>query len=573
MDEVKDWQWKERKSKQLMLFFSLLLALSIIVQAYLMVRIIDQIFIVQAAFGDIVLELILLILAFIIRVIIDHLLFRVGNKTAKKNKIAARSALIKKYKQTPIHIQGKTQIGEKTNTFLHAVDEINDYFSMYLPQTRKSTTIPLVLWMVILIIHFQSALILLLTAPFIPLFMILIGLQTKKKSEEQLDELAKYSSKFLDVLQGITSLKIYNQSNKTKISLHNSSESFKQATMSILKIAFMNSFMLEVIAMLGIGIVALELAIQLIFYQSVSFFSAFFILVLVPEFFASLRELGSAFHQGKSSQGAIAKIEDALNNSEETEDKWENMYDLPDHQVRLASFDLHYSFQTSNFSLKDLNFDFKNYRKVAIIGKSGAGKTTLLNLLAGLITPTSGSVLVNDKKLTAYKESQWFEKIAYITQNPTILNETLRENLTFGNETVTEQDLIQVIEQVGLKELIDSFPNGLETKVGEGGRGLSGGEMQRVAIARAFLKQPAIVFLDEPTTGLDVKTEKILQNSIKEFEKNTTIIMVAHRLHTIQDADHILLLDDGELIAKGDHPSLLSSSIEYKEMIQAGKEG
>ncbi len=294
---------------------------------------------------------------------------------------------------------------------------------------------------------------------------------------------------------------------------------------------------------------------------------------MVPEFFASLRELGSAFHQGKSSQGAIAKIEEALNNSEETEERWGNMYDLPDHQVRLAALDLHYSFQTSNFSLKDLNFDFKNYRKVAIIGKSGAGKTTLLNLLAGLITPTSGSVLVNDKKLTTYKESQWFEKIAYITQNPTILNETLRENLTFGNDTVTEQDLIQVIEQVGLKELIDSFPNGLETKVGEGGRGLSGGEMQRVAIARAFLKQPAIVFLDEPTTGLDVKTEKILQNSIKEFEKNTTIIMVAHRLHTIQDADHILLLDDGELIAKGDHPSLLSSSIEYKEMIQAGKEG
>ena len=212
--------------------------------------------------------------------------------------------------------------------------------------------------------------------------------------------------------------------------------------------------------------------------------------------------------------------------------------------------------------------------KNAIVGKTGSGKSTLLHIIAGIIMPDEGSVLVDGKPLTAYKEADWFAQLSYISQHPYIFAGTIADNIAIGSKQMaTREAIVRAAEQAGLANLISALENGYDTYVGEGGRGLSGGEKQRLALARAFLKHPAIVLFDEPTTGLDLKTERILQASIDKLAETATIITVAHRLHTIKDADHILYLDDGRLLAEGTHKELIQYVEGYRKMVTVQRGG
>lgn len=279
-----------------------------------------------------------------------------------------------------------------------------------------------------------------------------------------------------------------------------------------------------------------------------------------------LKDFGSAFHTARGSVSASQLLNEEFS-KERRSVEWGSR-ELKKQQVP------HISLQSINFSynrefaLNNISIEAKPYSQIAIIGKSGSGKTTLLHLIAGLLPPAEGNILIDGENRTEISEASWFSQISYISQSPYLFAGTIRENIAIGStRAATDEEIFEAAEGAGIAELIESLPERYNTLVGESGRGLSGGEKQRIALARAFLKKPAIILFDEPTTGLDLRTEKILQQSLAELSRYATVITVAHRLHTIRSSDQIIYLENGFLAASGTHEELAASFEPYRNLL------
>ncbi|MCT2535378.1 thiol reductant ABC exporter subunit CydD [Aquibacillus koreensis] len=575
MQKLKQTVWRHKKRIYLLVGLTFVLGLAIVAQAFAMTNIVDGVFLKDQSFAAITPSLFVLLLFLLVRAGSDYMSKRIGVSIASEVKRDVRRDLLTSYVGRSISVAGKGQTGKKVSMLLDGVDEMDSFYSQFIPQVMQSMFVPILALIVIFTQHVNSGIILLVSAPFIPIFMIIIGLRTQKKSEEKLEKLASFSGTFLDTLQGLVTLKLFGRTKQQKDALEKSSLGFRDTTMEILRIVFTQSFALELISMLSIGIVALELAIQLIIYESISFYTAFVILILVPEFYTSLKELGTTFHNGRSSMGAAQKVLEEFEVKDETALWGEKEFPQLDVAPTIQLDNLGYTYPDSGFQLRAIKATFQPKQKIAIVGASGAGKTTLLHMLAGMIAPEQGSIKINEQALRNNTEASWLDQIAYISQHPYIFSGTIGENIRMGTtEAVDEASVHEAARLAGIAPLIESLDHKYETKIGEAGRGLSGGEKQRVSIARAFLKKPRIVLLDEPTRGLDLATEKILQKSIEKLNETATVITVAHRLHTIKTADQILFLEKGQLQAVGTHASLLETVPAYRDMVtiqQGGK--
>lgn len=572
----------QRKHTALLAVISLALGVAIVCQAGLLAEAVQRVFVEQASFSSVTALLGLLLAVMVVRVLLSHGNGKVGLRMAAAAKTSMRAAVLQKLTQASMPSTLRGQTGGKVSIALDAVDEADNYFSQYIPRMVEAAIIPILILIVTFTQHANSGFIMLLTAPFIPLFMILVGLKTKNKSEEKYAQLAEFSGTFLDSLQGLVTLKLFGRARRQQKEIERSSLGYRDATMGILQIAFTNTFMLETIVMLSIGIIALELAIQLLVFKSMTFHTAFLVLLLVPEFYSLLKNTGTAFHSGRTSMGAIHKVQQMLE-LEETAEKSDKSDNLDSTEgagtsekfSRIGSMPptmeldhLRFQYAPDVFELKTGKIMMGPGEQIAIVGKSGSGKTTLLHLMAGLLTPASGMVQVNGIPLSQIDEHAWFRHVSYITQHPYIFAGTLAENIAIGaGGNITSADIERAAEEAGLAPLTAQLEHGLNTFVGEGGRGLSGGERQRLALARAFLKRPAIILFDEPTVGLDLHTERILQRSIAKLAASATMITVAHRLYTIQQADKILFMDNGVLVDAGRHDELLERLPQYAEMI------
>lgn len=662
----------QRKSLVLLAISSLVLGGAIVGQAALTSELVNRIFVQSASFSAVVSLLGALLAAMAVRTLLSYGNGRMGLSMAASAKQTMRGAVLRKLAGASLLVSLGGQTGGKVSVALDAVDEVDSYFSQYLPRMIETAVIPWLILIAVFAQHINSGLIMLVTAPFIPLFMVLVGLKTKKKSEEKFSELAAFSGAFLDAVQGLTTLKLFGRVQRQQQEIERSSLGFRDATMGILRIAFTNSFMLELVVMLSIGIIALELAFQLLIYKSLSFSTAFFILLLVPEFYNLLKNMGTAFHSGHTSMGAAQKVESELEqlggrhtgrhtspamvepasdassvearptvgahgqpaggspahavstsespataqpavklpagtppagepaNGQPAGSPAQSVptKDTPAHAVPtgaqpplIALKDVRFQYAPGAFELAVGELAIMRGEQIAIVGKSGSGKTTLLHLIAGLLHPASGELLVNGSPLgqtgEQLDESAWLSQISYITQHPYIFAGTLAENIAIGGgradgrrsghtgkgDGVSQAAIRQAAEAAGLAAMIDELQHGYDTPVGEGGRGLSGGEKQRLALARAFLKQPSVILFDEPTVGLDLRTERMLQRSIAELARQATMITVAHRLYTIKQADRILYMEAGRLLDSGTHEELLSRLPQYAEMVEAQREG
>ncbi|CQR47558.1 ATP-binding/permease protein CydD [Paraliobacillus sp. PM-2] len=568
MQRIKQSLSAHRTSLILLLLLTLLLGIAIIVQAFSITLIVNDVFLEGVRFSSIMGWLALLLLALMVRSIADYYSKKIGVRIASAVKKETRAKLLDRYKHQMTNSEEQGLVGEKVSMLLDGVDEMDSFYSQFIPQVMQSAFVPLLTLIIICTQHINSGIILMITAPFIPIFMIVIGIKTQKKSEEKLEQMAAFSGAFLDTLKGLVTLKIFNQTDRKKDELEKSSLGFRDTTMEILKIAFTQSFMLEVISMLSIGLVALEIAFQLVLYDGISFFTAFFVLILVPEFFTALKELGTTFHNGRSSMGATKKVFESF---EETISPVEwGVAELPhtDQTPTIALENVSFHYAHSGFSLENINLYCNPNERIAIVGPSGAGKSTLLHLLAGMIGSAQGDIKINNESLANYTEESWLRQVSYISQEPYIFSGTIAENIALGSEKAVDLSEIKLAaEKAGISALIESLPDQYQTCIGEGARGLSSGEKQRIAIARAFIKQPNVVLLDEPTRGLDLQTEKILQQSTKELQQFGTIITIAHRLHTIKDANKIVFLQDGKITGIGTHQELIDSLAAYREMV------
>ena len=552
---------KAYKGRMLSLFLlSVIMGGSIVLQGFSIVQIVNLVFIEKSPFSETYLYLSLLLLAILLRLSTQFVIGKIGGALAENVKNTVRRNLLSHWSQNALEARLSSQTGEKVTLLTDTVDQLESYYREYIPQVIKTTAVPLIVLIAVFLTHPASGWIMLITAPFIPLTYIIIGIQTKAKTEEQLEAMNTFSGKFLDLLQGLQTIRLFGQSEKQRHVLAQSNKEFMDRTLDVLKIAFASTLFIELITTLGIGIVALEIGFQMIVFKSLAFAPAFFVLTLAPEYYNALKELGAAFHTGRGSLGAASLIEEAME-IDATPVRWGEARIAAEPRLSLQEAVYRYK---NGPTIGPVSIDIPTRETIALIGQTGQGKTTILNMLSSLIELSDGTVLIDGIPRQQLSEHDWYSRMCYISQHPYIFSGTLRENICMGIPA-TDEEIHQALDQAQLTSWVNTLPNGLDIVLGEGGRGLSGGEKQRVAIARAFLKKPAILFFDEPTAGLDVVTEKLLTASMRILSQQATVIIAAHRFESIRHADKIYIVEDGKITASGIHKQLANHPL-YRNM-------
>lgn len=554
-----------KRTMAFLVSFAIIGGLLAIGQAYFIATIVDRVFLKGASIQEVSVLLFLLLLIFVGRGLLSYVNSNLGIRVASNVKTQLRKRLLNKVSKSEPGFLFEQKTGKHVGVLTDAVDQIQDYYSSFLPLAIQASIIPLIVLVTVFTHNIYSGIIMLVTAPLIPVFMIIIGSMTEKKSREQLDSMLRFSGHFLDVLQGLPVLKVFGQSKRQRQEIVQMSNHFRDTTMAVLKIAFLSALMLEILATISTAMIAVEVGLRLV-YDRLTFHTAFFVLLLAPELYMPLKNLGTGFHAGRNSAAAAEAIWETLD-KQERKTSWGNqeleIVDPPAIKIN----DLSFYYKDDRPVVSNIHLDIKSGEKVALVGKSGAGKTTLLKVLLGLLPPNEGRITVNNIPLTNIKEDSWLANIAYVSQEPYLFAGTISENILMAKPEATKEEMIQAAKMAGVDRFVDQLPSGYETTIGEAGQGLSGGEKQRVAVARAFLKKASIVLLDEPTAGLDLETEHYLKQAIAILCQSATVITVAHRLQTIIDADQIILLSSGEIVASGTHHELIDSSDHYRSIV------
>ncbi|HDC9661682.1 TPA: ABC transporter ATP-binding protein/permease [Staphylococcus aureus] len=485
--------------------------------------------IIRHQFQGLWIVLFILLGVLLLRATVQFLNQWLGDTLAFKVKHMLRQRVIYKNNGHPI--------GEQMTILTENIDGLAPFYKSYLPQVFKSMMVPLIIIIAMFFIHFNTALIMLITAPFIPLFYIIFGLKTRDESKDQMTYLNQFSQRFLNIAKGLVTLKLFNRTEQTEKHIYDDSTQFRTLTMRILRSAFLSGLMLEFISMLGIGLVALEATLSLVVFHNIDFKTAAIAIILAPEFYNAIKDLGQAFHTGKQSEGAsdvvFEFLEQPNNNNEFLLKYEENQKPF----IQLTDISFRYD-NSDRLVLNDLNLEIYNGDQIALVGTSGAGKSTLTHLIAGVYQPTIGTISTNQRDLN----------IGILSQQPYIFSASIKENITMFKD-IENNTIEEVLDEVGLLDKVQSFTKGINTIIGEGGEMLSGGQMRRIELCRLLVMKPDLVIFDEPATGLDIQTEHMIQNVLFQHFKDTTMIVIAHRDNTIRHLQRRLYIENGRLIA------------------------
>ncbi|WML88978.1 thiol reductant ABC exporter subunit CydD [Thiothrix subterranea] len=552
--------------------------LLLIAQAWLLANVVNAVVFAQAALADVMPSLWGLLALFLLRAGLAWASEQAAFHAAVQVKLAIRAQLYQKVQQLgPAWLTGERS-GDLLNTLSDGVEALEAYYARYIPAMSLMALVPLAVLVFVFANDWLSAVVMLVTAPLIPAFMILIGKGTEKRNQQQWQQLARMSAHFLDVIQGLTTLKLFNASRREAQVVAQISDQYRQSTMSVLRVAFLSSFALEFFATVSIAIVAVLIGFRL-FWGEMEFLYGFFVLLLAPEFYLPLRNMGTQYHARMAAIGAAEKMVGMLEEkNEETPPNLPLSGEGQENRVPLSSSpdkgrlggvsfrSLSFTYPDARTALSNLSLDIHPNETLAIVGASGAGKTTLINLLMGFLQPQSGQILIGDTPLTAIAPETWRKQLAWLPQKPQLFPGTVADNIRLGNPSATLAQVQAAAEQAYAAEFIVKLPHGYDTLIGEAGQGLSGGQVQRIALARAFLKDAPLVILDEATANLDRASETLVQAGVERLAQGRTLVMIAHRLRTVQTADRIVVLDQGTVSAIGTHAELLVSSPLYQQM-------
>ncbi|HDG7125001.1 TPA: ABC transporter ATP-binding protein/permease [Staphylococcus aureus] len=485
--------------------------------------------IIRHQFQGLWIVLFILLGVLLLRATVQFLNQWLGDTLAFKVKHMLRQRVIYKNNGHPI--------GEQMTILTENIDGLAPFYKSYLPQVFKSMMVPLIIIIAMFFIHFNTALIMLITAPFIPLFYIIFGLKTRDESKDQMIYLNQFSQRFLNIAKGLVTLKLFNRTEQTEKHIYDDSTQFRTLTMRILRSAFLSGLMLEFISMLGIGLVALEATLSLVVFHNIDFKTAAIAIILAPEFYNAIKDLGQAFHTGKQSEGASDVVFEFL---EQPNYNNEFLLKYEENQkpfIQLTDISFRYD-DSDRLVLNDLNLEIFKGDQIALVGPSGAGKSTLTHLIAGVYQPTIGTISTNQRDLN----------IGILSQQPYIFSASIKENITMFKD-IENNTIEEVLDEVGLLDKVQSFTKGINTIIGEGGEMLSGGQMRRIELCRLLVMKPDLVIFDEPATGLDIQTEHMIQNVLFQHFKDTTMIVIAHRDNTIRHLQRRLYIENGRLIA------------------------
>ena len=453
--------------------------------------------------------------------------------------------------------------GSVTHILTDGLDHVDAYMNQYIPQALYAVLIPLMISIAIIDSVSWIGWILLMTYPLIPFFMILIGKKADKLNKQQWERMQFLGGHFLDVLQGLTTLKVFGRAKEQVHVIGRLSGEFRDATLKVLRIAFLSALVLELIGTISTAMIAVYLGVSLV-YGEVEFLPAFFILLLAPDFYAPLRQLGAAFHTGLSGKVSLTAVQEYLTSGIEVVHTGEETLTSPIQTIEFR--DVAYEYEEDHVGLETFTGVLKRGCSYMLVGESGAGKTTISNVLMQLLTPTKGQVTVDGYDLQTL-DSQWYhEQIAYLSQTPYIMSGTLRENLQFGLEA-SDEILWKVLQQVQLADFVSALPLGLDTVIGEGGYGLSGGQRQRLALGRTLLRPAQILILDEVTAHLDVETENLIMQVLREYGQDKIVLYVGHRVQTMKYVDTLFVMQAGRLVESGSYTDLVAQNGYFASLV------
>ncbi|HCE50581.1 MAG TPA: cysteine/glutathione ABC transporter permease/ATP-binding protein CydD, partial [Shewanella baltica] len=573
---------------KLSLWLGMISAVAMVAQAYIIATILDgvimgqqvipltanaQMVISSMSIDTYIPNFIALIALMLLRALLAYGRERASFEAGKRLRGHIRAAVMDKLtKLGPAFIKGKPA-GSWASIVLEQVEDLQDFYARYLPQISLAGFIPVLILAAVFPINWAAGLILLLTAPLIPMFMILVGMGAADANRKNFSALARLSGHFMDRLKGLSTLKLFHRGDAELKIIATASEEFRSRTMSVLRMAFLSSAVLEFFAAVSIAVLAVYFGFSYLghldfgYYGAhanissstdpqivgipFSLFTGLFILILAPEFYQPLRDMGTHYHAKAQAVGAAEALITLLEHPE------------PEFvgQVRINSIETLSADNLEVFSfdgtrlLGPLSFELKDNQRLALVGPSGAGKTSLLNALLGFL-PYKGHLLINGHELSALDLAHWRQHLAWLGQEPQLFHGTVRDNVALADPTLPDDTLWHLLAEANISDFVKAQPLGLDAPVGEQSSGLSVGQAQRIALARALGQKASLFVLDEPTASLDSQSEQAVSSALNRAMAGKMCIMVTHRLDQLDQMDTILVLDKGLIVQRGDFTTL-----------------
>lgn len=553
-------QWlraQQKPIKKLMranIALATLSAFILVVQTYFLATLLDKLIMQNVPRDELIPYFLGLIIGFGMRAIILWVREKIGFRSGQLLRNHIRQKILDK-----IHLVGPATINQKpagswASIMLEQVENLHNFYARFLPQQSLSAIVPVVIFIAVFPLNWAAGLILMITAPLVPLFMIIVGIAAADNSQKNMDTLSRLSAQFLDRLRGLETLRLFNRTSEQTEHIENATEDFRETTMDVLKLAFLSSAVLEFFTSISIALMAVYFGFSYLgqiefgtYNAPLTLFTGFFCLILAPEFYQPLRDLGAYYHDRAAGIGAADAIVDFLEADYLTVHQNEKTISL-ESAVEISAENLVVLSTQGSALTQPLNFQIPANHNVALVGQSGAGKTSLINAILGFL-PYEGSLKINGQELRESNLADWRKHIAWVGQNPLLLQGTIKENLLLGDIQANDEEINQALIRSQAKEFTDKL--GLHHEIKDGGLGVSVGQAQRLAIARALLRKGDLLLLDEPTASLDAQSENLVLHALNEASQHQTTLMITHRIEDLKQCDQIFVMQRGEIVQQG----------------------
>lgn len=509
---------------------------------------------------------IILIYGFVIlvRVVLKIQIANEAVKASSSVKIMLRTKIYQKMLDLGGKYSEKFKTAEVVQVASEGIDQLEMYFSSYLPQFFYCMTAPILLFIILSTISFKASFVLFICVPLIPISIVIVQKIAKKLLAKYWGLYTGLGDDFLENIQGMTSLKIYGADEFYHNEMNKSAENFRKITMKVLTMQLNSIIIMDLVAYGGASLGAIISILEL---QSgnIDLFGACVIILLASEFFLPMRLLGSFFHiamNGLSASKRMFKILDMLDEEDRNQEITDEKYDI---SFKNVSF----SYDNDKIVLKNINFT-AGTGLTSIVGVSGSGKSTISSLITTKMTNFDGEIMISDKNINKICKNDIYKNITKITDRGYIFEGTVRSNLQMANPYATDEMMINVLKKANIWEMFSSLV-GLDSKINQRGSNLSGGEKQRLNIARAMLKDSPIYIFDEVTSNIDCESEDDIMKVILNIAKDKTVILISHRLQNVVKSDKILMLKNGEITEEGTHKILIDANKDYAELFNTQK--
>ncbi|MBN6710861.1 cysteine/glutathione ABC transporter permease/ATP-binding protein CydD [Haemophilus haemoglobinophilus] len=553
------WLHQQQKPIKKLLALNIILAtissIILVAQTYILSYLLHQLIILNTERGELLPHFLALIIGFALRGLILWAREKVGFKCGQQLRHHIRQQIFHKIHQAGPAMINQKSAGSWATLMLEQVENLHNFYARFLPQQALSAIVPVVILIAVFPLNWAAGLILALTAPLIPIFMILAGLAAADSSQKNMSALAKLSGQFLDRLRGLETLRLFNKTKEQTEHIEESTEDFRETTMTVLKMAFLSSAVLEFFTSISIALMAVYFGFSYLgqitfgtYSTELTLFVGFFCLILAPEFYQPLRDLGAYYHDRAAGIGAADEIVKFLEQEVNSQQYEKSQLVDPKSAVAITAENLIALSPQGNPLTAPLNFSLSAKSHTALVGQSGAGKTTLINVLLGFLN-YQGSLKINGIELQDLSLNEWRKNIAWVGQNPLLLQGTIKENLLLGDIQATDEQIVHALEQAQAKAFCDQL--GLYFLIKEGGIGLSVGQAQRLAIARSLLRQGNLLLLDEPTASLDAQSENAVLQALQQISQHQTTLMITHRIEDLKQCDQILVMQQGQIVQQG----------------------